>query len=50
VEGQPAAGGFRTCEIDALIQEGLDGGEPIDGEESFPRIRERFEREFGAKG
>lgn len=41
---------FAPGEIEALIQEALDSGEPIDGEESFRRIRERFEREFGAKG
>lgn len=38
---------FPPGELDALIQEGLDSGEPIDGDESFRRIRARFEQEFG---
>jgi putative addiction module CopG family antidote len=41
---------FAPGELDALIQEGLDSGEPIDGDESFRRIRARFEQEFGVEG
>ncbi|MGE6743114.1 ribbon-helix-helix domain-containing protein [Allorhizobium pseudoryzae] len=40
---------FTPDELDALIQEGIDSGEPIDGEESFRRLRDQFEREFGTK-
>ena len=40
---------FTPDELDALIQEGINSGEPIDGEESFRRLREQFEREFGTK-
>ncbi|MBO3760585.1 type II toxin-antitoxin system ParD family antitoxin [Ciceribacter sp. L1K22] len=40
---------FTPEELDALIQEGLDSGDPIDGEEAFRRIRAQFEREFGDK-
>jgi len=41
--------GFSVEELDGLIQEGLDSGEPVDGEESFRRIRAEFEGEFGVK-
>ncbi len=40
---------FTVEELDGLIQEGLDSGDPADGEESFRRIRAEFEREFGVK-
>ena len=40
---------FSPEELDALIQEGIDSGEPIDGEESFRRLRAQFERDFGMK-
>ncbi len=40
---------FTPEELDTLIQEGIDSGEPMDGEESFRRLREQFEREFGTK-
>lgn len=41
--------GFSVEELDGLIQESLNSGEPVDGEESFRRIRAEFQREFGVK-
>ena len=39
--------GYTPDELNALFEEGLNSGEPIDGSESFRRTRERFKREFG---
>jgi Arc/MetJ-type ribon-helix-helix transcriptional regulator len=40
---------FTSEELDGLIQEALDSGDPIDGDESFRRVRAQFEREFGVE-
>jgi Arc/MetJ-type ribon-helix-helix transcriptional regulator len=40
---------FTPEELDGLIQEALDSGDPIDGDESFRRVRAQFEREFGVE-
>ncbi|MBP2549608.1 antitoxin ParD1/3/4 [Neorhizobium galegae] len=48
-QAQRMVGNFSVEELDSLIQQGLDSGEPIDGEESFRRLRAEFEREFGVK-
>jgi putative addiction module CopG family antidote len=40
---------FTVEELDGLVQQGLDSGDPVDGEESFRRIRAEFVREFGVK-
>jgi antitoxin ParD1/3/4 len=41
--------GYTPDEIDHLIDEGVESGEPVDGEESFARLRSRFIQEFGDK-
>ncbi|WP_377299413.1 type II toxin-antitoxin system ParD family antitoxin [Rhizobium sp. SGZ-381] len=48
-QAQRMVGNFSVEELDSLIQQGLDSGEPIDGEESFRRLRAEFVREFGVK-
>ncbi|MBR0555356.1 type II toxin-antitoxin system ParD family antitoxin [Ciceribacter sp. L1K23] len=40
---------FTPEELDVLIQEGLDSGDPIDGEEAFRRIEEDLERYIASK-
>ncbi|MGN7293622.1 ribbon-helix-helix domain-containing protein [Rhizobium sp. SAFR-030] len=40
---------FAPGEIDALIQEALDSGEPIDGEEAFADIERQLERHIASK-
>jgi antitoxin ParD1/3/4 len=39
--------GYTPEEIDRLVEEGFVSGEPVDGEESFKRLRSRFIQEFG---
>ena len=41
--------GYTVEELRALVKEGQESGDPIDGEEAFRQITEEFEREFGAK-
>lgn len=40
---------FTPDELDALIQEGIDSGEPMDGEEAFRQIEQELERHIAAK-
>jgi antitoxin ParD1/3/4 len=42
--------GYTHEEIDRLVEEGLESGEPIDGDEALGQINEAFEREFGQQG
>ena len=40
--------GYTVDELRALVKEGKESGEPIDGGEAFRQITDEFEREFGA--
>ncbi|WP_137131208.1 hypothetical protein [Rhizobium sp. FY34] len=40
---------FAPGELDALIQEGLDSGEPIDGDQAFRDIELDLERYIASK-
>jgi hypothetical protein len=38
------------AELRALIQDGLDGGEPVDGDVVFPHLRARYRTMADAHG